>query len=101
MLHKVSGKCPATSDTKICVHHGGQVCHGDSGGPLLVNQGGMGVLIGVLSYIQLPTCPPNATSCALGERCKESSLAVFIKVQAFLPWIKKITGIGEHQPFLV
>ena len=66
-----------------------------------MNQGGMGVLIGVSSYIQHPACPPNATSCVLGGRCDESGLAVFTKVQAFLPWIKKITGIGEHQPFLV
>ena len=100
---KVSHKCPATSDTKICVHHQDlkpvKMCHGDSGGPLLVNQGGMGVLIGVASYSPLPisTCPQNATSCALPGNCDKSGLSVFTKIQAFLPWIKNITGTGEHQ----
>ena len=103
---KVSHKCPATSDTKICVHHGDlkpvKMCHGDSGGPLLVNQGGMGVLIGVASYSPLPisTCPQNATSCALPGNCDKSGLAVFTKIQAFLPWIKNITGTGEHQTLI-
>ena len=107
--HKLGRKCPATSDSKICVHHGdlkpAKTCDGDSGGPLLVNEGGMGVLIGVSSYSPRPTCPKNATSCVLGGNCDKSGVAIFTKVQSFLPWIKNITstststGIGEHEPF--
>ena len=109
--HKLGRKCPATSDSKICVHHGdlkpAKTCDGDSGGPLLVNEGGMGVLIGVSSYSPRPTCPKNATSCVLGGNCDKSGVAIFTKVQYFLPWIKNITstststGIGEHEPFFV
>ena len=32
---------------------------------------------------------------ALERRCKKGLVDVFAKVQAFLPWIKDISGIGE------
>ena len=41
----VSERCPATSETKLCVHHQNvhppaATCWGDSGGPLTIDEGG-------------------------------------------------------------
>ena len=105
-------KCPATSERKICVHHAGppigvdlepsQLCKGDSGGPLILKHEGMGVLIGVASYQQMPDCPPDNITCIMIKllKCNKDDVGVFTKVQAFLPWIKKISGVGEYHPFL-
>ena len=114
----MSRKCPATSDRKICVHHGGlkpaQTCKGDSGGPLILNHESVSVLIGVTSYSQLPDCPlPDLTSpadilswikCMDEKPCNEDDVSIFTNVQAFLPWIKKTTttpGVGEYQPLFL
>ena len=102
--HHLGRNCPAQSESKICVHHRdlkpAKTCEGDSGGPLLVKEGGVEVLVGVTSYSPIPTCPPDATSCVF-DSCDETGVAIFTKVQSFLPWIKNITGIGEHEPFFV
>ena len=60
--------------------------------PLLtVDEGGYRVVVGVLNY------GPNFDfdNPDLGRRCKKGLVDVFTKVQAFLPWIEDITGIGE------
>ena len=41
----VSERCPATSETKLCLHHQNihspaATCWGDSGGPLTIDEGG-------------------------------------------------------------
>ena len=78
-----------------------QVCKGDSGGSLMLNHEGVGVLIGVASYMQMPDCPPYDFECILLKltKCNKDDVGIFTKVQAFLPWIKKISGVGEYLCF--
>ena len=85
--------CPAVSPKKICAFNHprfnqppASACYGDSGGPLTVsNDEGYAVVIGVVSYI------PQETR----QECSGQKASIFTKVQAYLPWIKSITGIGE------
>lgn len=63
--------------TAICAEPlGGQICQGDSGGPVTTRQSdGRSVLLGIIHGT--PSCNyPN-------------SIAIFIRVSAFLPWIEK------------
>lgn len=95
----VGHRCPAESERKICVHHGdekaAQACFGDSGGPLILDQGGYGVVIGIASNIQIGDCPPQDMKCLMDTRCNKEGVAVYTKVSAYLPWIKKTTGQGK------
>lgn len=60
--------------------------------PLLpVDEGGHRVVVGVVNY----AANFNYDKPDLGNRCKKGLVDVFTKVQAFLPWIEDITGIGE------
>ena len=93
-------RCPAQSERKICIHHGdekaAQACSGDSGGPLIMDQGGYGVVIGVASYITMRDCPPEDIKCLMDARCNKDGVSVYTKVSAYLPWIKKTTGQGKN-----
>ena len=84
---------------KICLHHGSVLppataCAGDSGGPLIVNEGGYSVVIGVSSFIfDLNTNIQKQ----IFPRCGSAkSVSVYAEVQDFLPWIKSIIGEGEN-----
>ena len=84
---------------KICLHHGSTLppataCSGDSGGPLIVNEGGYSVVIGVSSFIfDLNTNIQKQ----IFPRCGSAkSVSVYAEVQDFLPWIKSIIGEGEN-----
>ena len=96
----ISPKCPIASKTKMCIHHGGgkpaQACMGDSGGPLTVDRGGVRQVIGVASYLAPPYCSPiDIASRKCKSTCESENIAVYTKVQAYLPWIQEITGIGK------
>ena len=100
-----NGRCPMISlsignpnDTQICVHHEdqppAQVCNGDSGGPLIMDARGYGVVIGVFSIFFSPKCPHGDWKCILDVKCDTDGVAVFTKVESYLPWIQKTTGQG-------
>ena len=79
---------------KICLHHGSVLppataCSGDSGGPLIVNEGGYSVVIGVTSFGYDPTQSKT-------ETCNPKGVSVYGEVQAYLPWIKNIIGQGQN-----
>ena len=82
----------------MCAHHGTgkpvSACSGDSGGPLILNQGGYAVQIGIASYASTPKCHPNGLECWYGSSCRATAVILYAKVQAFLPWIKEKTGLG-------
>ena len=90
--------CPSMPDQLVCAHHGtgkpASVCSGDSGGPMILNQGGYAVQIGIASYVSTPKCPPNDLECWHGSSCRAKAVILYAKVQAFLPWIKEKTGLG-------
>ena len=92
-------RCPAQSERKICVHHGDEkaasACFGDSGGPLIMDQGGYGVVIGIASHLQERDCSPEDIKCLMDARCNKEGVSVYTKVSAYLPWIKKTTGQGK------
>ena len=94
----VGRRCPTPTDTQICTHREegppAQVCFGDSGGPLIMDEGGYGVVIGVASYIVPAKCPHGDFKCYLDKKCDKDGVAVFTKVEAYLPFIKKTTGQG-------
>ena len=100
----VGHRCPTASvldsstNTQICTHHEdgppAQACFGDSGGPLIMDEGGYGVVIGVVSYGQMPKCPQGDWKCNFDGKCNKDGVAVYTKVEAYLPWIKKTTGQG-------
>ena len=96
----ISRNCPVAHDTKFCVHHRpfkpAQACYGDSGGPLILNAGGYGVVVGVASYIQCPDCPPDDYKCLQNAICNKNDVSVYTNIQPFLPWIKSITGEGKR-----
>ena len=96
-------RCPLNPNTngtykQICVHHEdgppAQACYGDSGGPLIMDEGGYGVVIGVVSYGQLPKCPQGDWKCHFDAKCNKDDVDVFTKVEAYLRFIKKTTGQG-------
>uniref|UniRef100_A0A3B1JPI1 Si:dkey-78l4.8 n=1 Tax=Astyanax mexicanus TaxID=7994 RepID=A0A3B1JPI1_ASTMX len=59
----------------MCAMHPGKPCQGDSGGPLVCND----VAVGIVSFGRNP--------------CESSILPeVYVKIGAYLPWIKKIIG---------
>ena len=93
-------RCPAQSESKICLHHGdekaAQACYGDSGGPLILEQGGYGVVIGVASHLQRKDCSPEDIRCLMDRRCNKERVSVYTKVSSYLPWIKKTTGQGKR-----
>ena len=93
------GRCPTNpADTQICTHHedgpSAQICFGDSGGPLIMDEGGYGVVIGVASYLAPAKCPQGDWKCYLDGKCDKDGVAVYTKVEAYLPFIKKTTGQG-------
>ena len=73
----VGHRCLALMDSntnhQICTHHEdgqpAQVCFRDSRGPLIMDEGGYGVVIGVASYIQLPKCPQGDWKCIMDGKC--------------------------------
>jgi len=78
---------------KICLHHGdifppATACAGDSGGPLIANQDGLGdfksIVIGVSSFLYDGTENPLCGT--------EKPVSVYAEVQAYLPWIKSTIG---------
>ena len=82
---------------KICLHHGNilppaTACAGDSGGPLIANEDGLGVLmsivIGVSSFVYDGTRKPLCGN--------EKLVSVYADVQAYLPWIKSTIGQGQN-----
>ena len=92
-------RCPAVSKTKLCIHHEDQppasACFGDSGGPLILDQNGFAMVIGITSYLQTPKCSPGDFRCILDNKCRTDSIDIYTKVKAYLPWIKEITGQGK------
>ena len=64
--------------------------------PLMINQGGYGVIIGVSSFGQPPDCSPTDINCLMDFSCKTADVAVYTKVSAYIPWIKETTGEGKH-----
>ena len=90
---------PRVPDTVICAHHEdlppAQICVGDSGGPLMLDESGYGVVIGVTSMIVNAKCPQGDLKCFLDLKCNSDSVAVYTKVDAYLPWIKETTGQGN------
>ena len=93
------GRCPTNpADTQICTHHedgpSAQICFGDSGGPLIMDEGGYGVVIGVASYLQMPKCPQGDWKCLIDAKCDKDGVAVFTNVAAYLSFIKNTTGQG-------
>ena len=65
----------------------------------MFNHEGVNVLLGVASSTQIPDCPlgPDYFKCITIKsfQCNKDDVGVFTKVQAFLPWIHKISGVGE------
>ena len=59
-----------------------------------MDEGGYGVVIGVVSYGQMPKCPQSDWKCLADAKCNKDEVDVFTKVEAYLPWIKKTTGQG-------
>ena len=55
---------------------------------------GYGVVIGVVSQTVNSNCPHGDWKCILDEKCDKDGIAVFTKVEAYLPWIKETTGQG-------
>ena len=55
---------------------------------------GYGVLIGVASMTLNSNCPHGDWKCILDEKCDTDGVAVFTKVESYLPWIQKTTGQG-------
>ena len=97
-----------TNDTVICAHHEDkppvQTCHGDSGGPLILDDGGFGFIIGIVSF------GANAGNCNFEQiwecielmrgKCTKNNVDVFVNVQTYLPWIYKIIEQGSvNQPY--
>ncbi|XP_018939566.2 granzyme B(G,H)-like [Cyprinus carpio] len=70
------GKNDFSSSQMMCVHDKGGSCDGDSGGPLVCGD----TAVGVTSFGDPDLC----NSLKLPE--------VYIKISAYLPWIKKIIG---------
>ena len=88
----MSKRCPSTKEQHLCVFHEEKsTCYGDSGGPLTVDEGGFRVVVGVVNY----AANFDFDNPDLDRRCEKGLVDVFTKVQAFLPWIKNISGIGE------
>ena len=82
---------------KLCLNHGNilppaTACVGDSGGPLIVNEGGYSVVIGVANAIGDTT---NLTS-PTGKCNPTKGVSVYSEVQAYLPWIKSKIGQGQN-----
>ena len=84
--------CPSVSKAKLCIHRQeqppAQNCFGDSGGPLMKDENGFGVVIGVSSFIQ---------AFKVDLTCGTDNEAVFTKVQDFLPWIQNMTLQGKSK----
>ena len=74
---------------RLCAHHGdlaaAQICFGDSGGPLILEETGSSMVIGVASR-QKPAVP---------GQCTKDRLAFYTRVQDFLPWIKEVAGVTD------
>ncbi|XP_026107841.1 granzyme B(G,H)-like [Carassius auratus] len=70
------GKKYFSSSQMMCVHGKGGSCDGDSGGPLVCGN----TAVGVTSFGQRDLCN------------SPKKPEVYIKISAYLPWIKKITG---------
>ena len=96
-------RCPTSmwSEKKLCIHHEdlppANGCFGDSGGPLLLDQNGFAVVIGVTSYKQIRKCSLGDFKCMLDVKCDSESINIHTKVQAYLPWIKEITAQGKSK----
>ena len=90
--------CPLPPEKKICTRHeevpAAQICFGDSGGPLIMDEGGFSVVVGVASYLQPPKCSYGDHKCLMNKKCNKEGIAVFTKVQDYNSWIKKVTGEG-------
>ena len=89
--------CKTEWPNKLCLHHGNVLppataCFGDSGGPLIVNEGGYSVVIGVANVIVDTTNLTSPTT-----KCNPTKgVSMYSEVQAYLPWIKSKIGQGQN-----
>ena len=89
--------CKTEWPNKLCLHHGNVLppataCFGDSGGPLIVNEGGYSVVIGVANFIVDTTNLTSPTT-----KCNPTKgVSMYSEVQAYLPWIKSKIGQGQN-----
>ena len=66
------------TSSETCANLGDQsVCHGDSGGPLLIFKRGKAIQVGAVSW---------------GRKCGSQDPAVYTRVYAYLDWIKQVTN---------
>jgi len=62
---------------EVCVNQDKDSCRGDSGGPLFVQQGGVDIIVGIVSW---------------GDGCKNERVAgVYARVSSFKSWIEETT----------
>ena len=60
----------------------------------MMSDGFYGFVIGVASYIESADCSPFDEACMNSKTiCSSDNVAVFTKVQFYLPWIRNITGL--------
>lgn len=64
----------------------------------MINQGGYGVVIGVLSFSQPVDCSPTDFKCFMNYNCNINEVAVYTRVSPYIPWIKNTTGLGMPCP---
>ncbi|CAF1388220.1 unnamed protein product [Rotaria magnacalcarata] len=85
---KVIGECnkfwgQVDEDKQVCVGHaatGDSACQGDSGGPMLYERNGQWIVSGVASFV-------SASGCTTYSNSRPN---VYVRVSAYLPWIKSI-----------
>ena len=95
-------KCPTAAsplEKHLCVHNRdeppAQICSGDSGGPLIMDERGYGVVVGVTSGTFPSTnCRHGDWKCMRTIKCDKDKVGLFTNVEAYLPWIKNTTGQG-------
>ena len=55
---------------------------------------GYGVVIGVCSLFMNTHCPHGDWKCISQLKCDKDNVGVYTRVEAYLPWIKELTGQG-------
>ncbi|MBC7692034.1 MAG: trypsin-like serine protease [Methylotenera sp.] len=84
---KLDDPRPGKSEMVLGQTHGHGACHGDSGGPAFIRQGGRAVLAGVTNRSYPDSAPDD---CA--------HQVVYTKVAAYQPWIDKTEKRFENGP---